>query len=39
MMQLANRPDEVAALVKRLKAGFPDSEWTAKALLLTGGTP
>jgi TolA-binding protein len=39
MMHLANRPDEVAALVKRLQAGFPDSEWTAKARLLQGGTP
>ena len=39
MMQLAKRPEEVAALVKRLQTGFPDSEWTAKALLLKGGTP
>jgi TolA-binding protein len=39
MMHLANRPEEVAALVKRLQAGFPGSEWTAKAKLLLGGTP
>jgi TolA-binding protein len=38
MMQLAKRPDEVAALVKRLESGFPDSEWTAKARILQGGT-
>jgi len=37
MMQMAKRPDEVAALVKRLEAGFPDSEWTVKARLLEGG--
>jgi len=37
MMQLAKRPDEVAALVKRLEAGFPDSDWTVKARLLEGG--
>jgi hypothetical protein len=34
---MAKRPDEVAALVKRLEAGFPDSEWTVKARLLEGG--
>jgi TolA-binding protein len=37
MMQMAKRPDEVAALVKRLEAGFPDSDWTVKARLLEGG--
>ncbi|MGD0727725.1 MAG: tetratricopeptide repeat protein [Spirochaetia bacterium] len=37
MMQMAKRPDEVAALVKRLEAGFPDSQWTVKARLLEGG--
>jgi TolA-binding protein len=37
MMKLANKPDEVKALVKRLEAAFPDSEWTAKGRLLTGG--
>jgi TolA-binding protein len=37
MMHLANRPEEVAALVKRLQAAFPDSEWTVKARLLLGG--
>jgi TolA-binding protein len=37
MMQLAKKPDEVAALVKRLEAGFPNSEWTVKARLLQGG--
>ena len=38
MMQLAKKPDEVAAIVKRLESGFPDSEWTAKARILLGGT-
>jgi TolA-binding protein len=38
MMQLAKKPDEVAALVKRLESSFPDSEWTAKARILQGGT-
>jgi TolA-binding protein len=37
MMQLAKKADEVAAIVKRLEAGFPDSEWTAKARILQGG--
>jgi TolA-binding protein len=37
MMQLAKKPDEVAAIVKRLEAGFPGSEWTVKARLLVGG--
>lgn len=37
MMQLAKKPDEVAALVKRLEAGFPASDWTVKARLLEGG--
>jgi TolA-binding protein len=37
MMQLAKKPDEVAALVKRLEAGFPTSDWTVKARLLEGG--
>jgi TolA-binding protein len=37
MMQMSKRPDEVAALVKRLEQGFPDSSWTVKARLLQGG--
>ena len=37
MMQLAKKPDEVAALVKRLEAGFPASSWTVKSRLLLGG--
>jgi TolA-binding protein len=37
MMSLAKKPDQVQALVKRLEASFPDSEWTAKARLLSGG--
>jgi TolA-binding protein len=37
MMQLAKKPDEVAAVVKRLESGFPDSEWTARARILQGG--
>jgi TolA-binding protein len=37
MMDLAKKPDEVAAIVKRLETGFPDSAWTAKARLLEGG--
>jgi hypothetical protein len=37
MMQMAKRPDDLAGLVKRLEAGFPDSEWTVKARLLQGG--
>jgi TolA-binding protein len=37
MMALAKKPAEVAALVKRLEAGFPGSEWTVKARLLSGG--
>lgn len=37
MMQLANRPADIAAILKRLEAGFPDSEWTVKARLLAGG--
>ncbi len=37
MMKLANKPDEVKALVKRLETAFPDSEWTAKGRLLAGG--
>jgi TolA-binding protein len=37
MMKLAKKPDEVTALVKRLESAFPDSEWTAKGRLLTGG--
>ena len=37
MMQLAKRPDDVAALVKRLEASFPASDWTVKARLLAGG--
>ena len=37
MMRLAGKPDEVKALVKRLETAFPDSEWTAKGRLLTGG--
>ncbi len=37
MMQLAKRPDDVAALLKRLETAFPDSEWTVKARLLAGG--
>ena len=37
MMQLAKRPDDLAALVKRLESSFPDSEWTVKARLLEGG--
>ncbi len=37
MMQLAKRPADVAALLQRLEAGFPDSEWTVKARLLAGG--
>ena len=37
MMQLAKRPDDVAALVKRLETAFPASDWTAKARLLPGG--
>ncbi len=36
MMQLAKRPDEVAALVTRLEKGFPDSPWTVKARQLQG---
>jgi TolA-binding protein len=36
MMQLAKRPEEVAALVKRLESNFPDSTWTMKARLLEG---
>jgi TolA-binding protein len=38
MMQLAKRPDDVAALLKRLLAGFPDSPWTVKARTLAGGS-
>ena len=38
MMQLSKRPDDVAALVKRLETAFPDSEWTVKARLLQGGS-
>jgi TolA-binding protein len=37
MMQLAKRPDDLAALVKRLETSFPDSDWTVKARLLQGG--
>ena len=37
MMQLAKRPDDLAALVKRLETSFPDSSWTVKARLLQGG--
>jgi TolA-binding protein len=37
MMQLAKRPDEVTALVKRLEAAFPASDWTVKARLLQRG--
>ncbi|HUJ74314.1 MAG TPA: tetratricopeptide repeat protein, partial [bacterium] len=37
MMQMARRPDDVAALVKRLESAFPDSDWTVKARLLQGG--
>jgi hypothetical protein len=37
MMQLAKRPDDVVALLKRLEAGFPDSPWTVKARILAGG--
>jgi TolA-binding protein len=37
MMQLAKKPDEVAALVKRLEAAFPDSQWLIKARRLAGG--
>ncbi len=37
MMQLARRPDDLAALVKRLESSFPDSDWTVKARLLEGG--
>jgi cellulose synthase operon protein C len=39
MMKLAGKPDEVAALAKRLADRFPSSPWTAKARSLTGGTP
>jgi TolA-binding protein len=39
MMQMAKRPDEVAALVKRLETAFPDSDWTVKARLLEGEAP
>jgi TolA-binding protein len=39
MMQLAKKPDEVGALVKRLETGYPDSEWTVKARLLGGDVP
>jgi TolA-binding protein len=38
MMQIAKKPDEVAALVKRLEASFPASEWTVKSRLLQGDT-
>jgi TolA-binding protein len=38
MMQIAKRPDDVAALLKRLEAAFPDSPWTVKARLLAGGS-
>ena len=31
MMQLANRPDDVAALAARLSDAFPSSEWTLRA--------
>ena len=37
MMQMAKRPDDLSALVKRLESSFPDSEWTVKARLLEGG--
>ena len=37
MMKLANRPDDVAALLSRLESAFPSSEWTVKARLLAGG--
>ena len=37
MMSLAKKPEEVAAILKRLEAGFPASEWTVKARLLQGG--
>jgi TolA-binding protein len=37
MMQMAKRPDDLAALVKRLESSFPDSDWTVKARLLEGG--
>ncbi|HET6451785.1 MAG TPA: tetratricopeptide repeat protein [Spirochaetia bacterium] len=37
MMQMAKRPDDVAALVHRLETTFPDSDWTVKARLLLGG--
>lgn len=36
MMQLAKRPDDLGALVKRLESSFPDSPWTVKARLLEG---
>ena len=39
MMQLAKKPDEVGALVKRLETGYPESEWTVKARLLGGDVP
>jgi len=36
MMQIAKRPIEVAALVKRMEQSFPGSDWTTKARLLQG---
>ncbi len=39
MMQIAKKPIEVAALVKRMEQSFPDSDWTTKARLLQGAAP
>jgi FimV-like protein len=39
MMKLAAKPDEVAALARRLSDRFPSSPWTAKARKLMEGTP
>jgi len=39
MMKLAGKPEEVAALAKRLSDKFPASPWTVKARKLLEGTP
>ena len=38
MMQIAKKPVELAALVKRLEQSFPGSDWTTKARQLQGAS-
>jgi len=37
MMKLSGKPEEVAALARRLADRFPSSPWTAKARKLVEG--